>query len=242
MICLPMPRSASVSTLVRSMRRAQSDRSIISIGILRRRIDGHPYTDNSGFADFMDADDALADLLRRGERARANRRGRDLHYQLPIDFADVDHGREQASDTAGWRHPRRDDSARPRRWANSPSARQRRGWYGGGRSRGCADRGGGATRPPLCARGRRHLPGIADLTFRSRAGRTDTRSDPDRRRDHDGTEGIQHRHDPALERQGCAPPRRRSRGSVRQAESGFAQRSGSRTRGIRFEVGQGKGI
>ena len=36
----------------------------------------------------MDADDTLADLLRRGERARANRRGRDLHYQLPIDFAD----------------------------------------------------------------------------------------------------------------------------------------------------------
>lgn len=50
--------------------------------------DGHSYTDNSGFADFMDADDTLADLLRRGERARANRRGRDLHYQLSIDFAD----------------------------------------------------------------------------------------------------------------------------------------------------------
>jgi DnaJ-class molecular chaperone len=50
--------------------------------------DGHPYTDSSGFADFMDADDALAELLRRGERARANRRGHDLHYRLPIDFAD----------------------------------------------------------------------------------------------------------------------------------------------------------
>jgi DnaJ-class molecular chaperone len=30
----------------------------------------------------------LAELLRRGERARANRRGRDLHYQLPINFAE----------------------------------------------------------------------------------------------------------------------------------------------------------
>jgi DnaJ-class molecular chaperone len=36
----------------------------------------------------MDADDAFAELLRRGERARANRRGRDLRYQLPIDFVD----------------------------------------------------------------------------------------------------------------------------------------------------------
>jgi DnaJ-class molecular chaperone len=50
--------------------------------------EGHSYADNSGFADFMDTDDALADLLRRGERARANRRGRDLHYSLPIDFAE----------------------------------------------------------------------------------------------------------------------------------------------------------
>jgi DnaJ-class molecular chaperone len=48
----------------------------------------HPYTNNSGFADFMDADDALAELLRRGERARANRRGQDLHYRLPIDFVE----------------------------------------------------------------------------------------------------------------------------------------------------------
>lgn len=49
---------------------------------------GHPYTDNSGFADFMDEDDALAELLRRGQRARANRRGQDLHYSLPIDFVE----------------------------------------------------------------------------------------------------------------------------------------------------------
>ncbi len=48
----------------------------------------HPYTVNSGFADFMDGDDALAELLRRGERARTNRRGQDLHYRLPIDFVE----------------------------------------------------------------------------------------------------------------------------------------------------------
>jgi DnaJ-class molecular chaperone len=50
--------------------------------------DSHPYTNNSGFADFMDSDDALAELLKRSERARANRRGQDLHYRLPIDFAE----------------------------------------------------------------------------------------------------------------------------------------------------------
>jgi DnaJ-class molecular chaperone len=48
----------------------------------------HPYTNDSGFADYMDANDALAELLRRGERARANRRGQDLHYRLPIDFVE----------------------------------------------------------------------------------------------------------------------------------------------------------
>lgn len=50
--------------------------------------DGHPYTSSGGFADFMDSDDALAELLRRGQRARANRRGEDLHYRLPIDFVE----------------------------------------------------------------------------------------------------------------------------------------------------------
>jgi DnaJ-class molecular chaperone len=49
---------------------------------------GHPYTSNSGFADFMDADDALAELLRRGRRAAANRPGEDLHFRLPIEFVE----------------------------------------------------------------------------------------------------------------------------------------------------------
>jgi DnaJ-class molecular chaperone len=50
--------------------------------------EAHPYADNSGYADFVDSEDAFAELLRRGERARANRRGRDLHYSLLIDFAE----------------------------------------------------------------------------------------------------------------------------------------------------------
>jgi DnaJ-class molecular chaperone len=36
----------------------------------------------------MDTDDAFAELLRRGQRARANRRGQDMHYRLAIDFAE----------------------------------------------------------------------------------------------------------------------------------------------------------
>lgn len=50
--------------------------------------DGHSYTDDSGYADFMDSDDALAELLRRSQKARANQRGLDLHYTLPIQFVE----------------------------------------------------------------------------------------------------------------------------------------------------------
>jgi len=46
----------------------------------------HPYTDNSGFADFMDSEDAFAELLRRSAQAQANRRGHNLAYRLPIEF------------------------------------------------------------------------------------------------------------------------------------------------------------
>jgi len=48
----------------------------------------HPYADSSGYSDFMDEDDAFAELLRRSQRARANRRGADLHYRLPIEFVE----------------------------------------------------------------------------------------------------------------------------------------------------------
>ena len=47
---------------------------------------GHPYTSNSGFADFVSTDDAFAELMRRAQQARANRRGQDVHYRLSIDF------------------------------------------------------------------------------------------------------------------------------------------------------------
>lgn len=49
---------------------------------------GHPYGDSSGFADYMDGDDAFAELLRRSQRARANRRGRDRRYEMAISFAE----------------------------------------------------------------------------------------------------------------------------------------------------------
>jgi len=49
---------------------------------------GSPYASDAGYADFMDTDDAFAELLRRGQRARANRRGEDLHYRLPVDFVE----------------------------------------------------------------------------------------------------------------------------------------------------------
>jgi DnaJ-class molecular chaperone len=45
-----------------------------------------PYADNSGFADFMGSEDTFAELLRRSAQARANRRGHDLEYRLPIEF------------------------------------------------------------------------------------------------------------------------------------------------------------
>ena len=44
---------------------------------------GHPYTDSSGFADFMDSDDALAELLRRGQRARARSEEHTSELQSP---------------------------------------------------------------------------------------------------------------------------------------------------------------
>ena len=48
----------------------------------------HPYTNSAGFADFMDSEDALAELLKQTARARANRRGYDLEFRLPIEFVE----------------------------------------------------------------------------------------------------------------------------------------------------------
>ncbi|MCA0395488.1 MAG: DnaJ domain-containing protein [Proteobacteria bacterium] len=49
---------------------------------------GDGYASDEGFADFAGGDDPFADILRRAARARANRRGQDLHYRLPISFAE----------------------------------------------------------------------------------------------------------------------------------------------------------
>lgn len=49
---------------------------------------GHPYTSHSGFADFAETDDGFAELLRRAQQARANRRGQDLYFRLPIGFGE----------------------------------------------------------------------------------------------------------------------------------------------------------
>lgn len=49
---------------------------------------GDRYADVSSFADYAEAEDAFAELLRRSARQRANRRGADLRYSLPISFAE----------------------------------------------------------------------------------------------------------------------------------------------------------
>lgn len=46
------------------------------------------YASDAGYADFADGDDPFAELLRRSAQARANRRGQDMHYRLPISFAE----------------------------------------------------------------------------------------------------------------------------------------------------------
>jgi DnaJ-class molecular chaperone len=46
----------------------------------------HPYANNSGFADFLESEDVLSELLRRGAQAQANRHGRDLEFRLSIEF------------------------------------------------------------------------------------------------------------------------------------------------------------
>ncbi|GEP08419.1 DnaJ C-terminal domain-containing protein [Methylobacterium gnaphalii] len=49
---------------------------------------GHAYADDGAFADYMDGDDVFAELLRRSQQARANRRGQDLRYRLAITFVE----------------------------------------------------------------------------------------------------------------------------------------------------------
>src|SRR5215469_2248388 len=50
-------------------------------------VDGNPYENYSGFADFADSDDILSELLKRSAHARA--RGADVRYHLPIEFLEA---------------------------------------------------------------------------------------------------------------------------------------------------------
>ena len=50
------------------------------------------YASDAGYADFDDGEDPFADLLRQAAHARANRRGQDLHYRLPVTLADAIEG------------------------------------------------------------------------------------------------------------------------------------------------------
>ena len=53
---------------------------------------GHPYENHSGFADFAEADDILAELFRRRAQEARRAPGPDLHYRLSIDFLDAVNG------------------------------------------------------------------------------------------------------------------------------------------------------
>lgn len=53
---------------------------------------GAPYENPSGFADFAETDDFLAELLRRRTEQARNAPGADLHYQLAVDFLDAVNG------------------------------------------------------------------------------------------------------------------------------------------------------
>lgn len=49
----------------------------------------NPYEDPSGFADFADVDELLAQLLQRQARQQRRAGGLDMHYRLPVDFVDA---------------------------------------------------------------------------------------------------------------------------------------------------------
>jgi DnaJ-class molecular chaperone len=53
----------------------------------------NPYHTTGGFADFMENEDILAEILGRGEgRTRFRMRGQDLSYRLPVDFVEAVNG------------------------------------------------------------------------------------------------------------------------------------------------------
>lgn len=56
---------------------------------------GHAYEAPSGFADFAQADDILAELFRQQMRAARQAPGADLHFRLAIEFLDAVNGATQ---------------------------------------------------------------------------------------------------------------------------------------------------
>jgi len=165
---------------------------------------GHPYSSGAGFADFMDGEDPFAELLKRSQRARANRRGADLHYRLAIDFVDsITGSNKRISLPDGGAL----DVKIPPGLVDGQVLRLKgKGAPGTGKG-GPGD----ALIDVLHARRRQHLAGIADLAVRSRPGRAGARPDADRRSDHVGPKGIEYRDDASPARKGGAASRRRQR-------------------------------
>jgi len=52
----------------------------------------HPYESQSGYADFAEADDLIAELLRRSAEQARRAPGADLHYRLSVSFLDAVNG------------------------------------------------------------------------------------------------------------------------------------------------------
>jgi len=53
---------------------------------------GHPYESQSGYADFAEGDDFIAELLRRSREQARRRPGADLHFVLSVPFLDAING------------------------------------------------------------------------------------------------------------------------------------------------------
>ena len=51
--------------------------------------EGNPYASHDAYSDFMGDESGFAELLRRAQRAQANRRGEDLRFRLPIELLEA---------------------------------------------------------------------------------------------------------------------------------------------------------
>ena len=78
----------------------------------------------SGYADFAENNDFIAELLRRRAEDARHARGRDLHYQFSIDFLDAVNGATKLLNSAAWRRHSGGDSGRHCRGADFAPARE----------------------------------------------------------------------------------------------------------------------